>query len=118
MRPLKPVCCLLVVVLLVGSLAFPVFAERPGIIEIRDKFMWGDPDSPAGCRTVGVRQRVVNEPLDYAQTRARPESRSALSNHVDALGLRMTYLRLEVMWLQAWGGHTCMTEIYVRDTRR
>jgi hypothetical protein len=50
MRSLKPIGCLLVIVLFVSLVVSGAFAERPRTAQIKDFFMWGDPDDLWACR--------------------------------------------------------------------
>lgn len=98
MKSVKPIACLVLVMLLVGSLACQALAERPQIREIRDQFMWGDPDEPAGCRQVGVWQEVVMESPDCEIALTRLVPRSAAPQEAPTLRVNMTLLGLEVGW--------------------
>jgi hypothetical protein len=64
MRSFKPIGYLLVVVLFVGLVVSGAFAERPRTTEIKDIFMWGDPDELAGCRQRDVEPRAASGPSD------------------------------------------------------
>lgn len=96
MKSLKPILCLLVMVLLAALLAGQALAERPEAREIKSKVMWGDPDEPAGCREVDLWWREVNGPPDCEMVLTRPAPRSTAFQEVQTLGVNMTLRGLEV----------------------
>lgn len=64
MKSFSGILCLLAALMLVALLAFQAAADRPRRKEIRDKVMWGDPDSPAGCRSLDNWQVVTHTSQD------------------------------------------------------
>jgi hypothetical protein len=118
MRPLKPVCCLLVVVLLVGSLAFPVFAERSGIIEIRDKFMWGDPDDLMGCRGADSGWQEGNGIPDCAMIPAMPVRWARDPQVLEGSCWYMVWFGFESLLQRKSECHSHTVRVYARITRR
>jgi hypothetical protein len=117
MKSLRAIVCLVVVLLLVGLLAFQAVAERPQTREIRDKVMWGDPDDLAGCRKAGLRSREVNGLPDCEFIR-RPMPRTGTPEMIPKLGIDLSWFGPVVVEHEGYDSRTFMIQVSERSIRR
>jgi hypothetical protein len=78
MKSFKQIVCFGVLLFITMLFALQAAAELPRTREIRDKFMWGDPDDLVGCRKSGLRSEEMNgRPAAECLTAPIPRVRAA-----------------------------------------
>jgi len=117
MRSLRGLTCLLGVVLLLALLVVESLAELPETREIKDKFMWGDPDSPVECKVLHGMGRCRSVALalwepGFAPTHCKQSRREAARGD-RASGLVSTCSSIEALVL--WRACLCLRPPRSRD---
>jgi hypothetical protein len=117
MKSLKQVVCLVVVVLITTVFALQAAAELPQKREIRDKFMWGDPDDLVGCRKPGLRSGEMNE-RSVSESLTAPIPRMWTAELAPRSGVTLIWFPHVIHEQENRHSATSATQVFERRVRR
>jgi hypothetical protein len=96
MKSFKQIVCFAVVLLITMLFALQAAAELPRTREIRDKFMWGDPDEMGASRKAGGLRYIAVEYPDRDKAASQSISKPAPDDDVKRLCVNITLLGFEI----------------------
>jgi len=117
MKSFKQIVWLAVVLLVTMLFALQAAAELPRTREIRDKFMWGDPDDLVGCRKSGLRSGEMNGRA-VSESLTAPIPRVWTAELAPRLGVTLIWFPHVIFEQEKCDPGTSATQVLERRVRR